>query len=167
MKEGGRAHAQAVPRRREAFHRGSRFTLGSIAAWLRWLLQYRRGGNRPITCRLLICSTQTAAVLPPMRKTRAWTLWLILSLLEDRLFSSLLEEYILPRILDRAFDPPWTHAAIFDHSPGLPRLRFSCSYSILLFDPLPSPPILPVFVLFFLFSLQLPTAYPLAGQNIS
>lgn len=45
------------------------FTLGSIAAWLWRLLQYRRGGNRPITCRLLICSTQTAAVLPPMRKT--------------------------------------------------------------------------------------------------
>lgn len=80
MKEGGRAHAQAVPRRREAFDRGSHFTLGSIAAWLRWLLRYRRGGNRPITCRLLICSTQTAAVLPPMRKTRVWTLWLILSL---------------------------------------------------------------------------------------
>lgn len=54
----------------EAFDQGSLlFTLGSIAAWLWWLLQYRRGGNRPITCRLLICSTQTAAVLPPMRKT--------------------------------------------------------------------------------------------------
>jgi len=31
------------------------------------ILRYRRGGNRPITRRLLICRAQTAAVLPPMR----------------------------------------------------------------------------------------------------
>lgn len=34
------------------------------------VLQYRRGGNRPITRRLLICWAQTAAVLPPMRNPR-------------------------------------------------------------------------------------------------
>lgn len=36
-------------------------------------LQYRRGGNRPITRRLLICWAQTAAVLPPMRNPRVYT----------------------------------------------------------------------------------------------
>lgn len=34
------------------------------------ILRYRRGGNRPITRRLLICWAQTAAVLPPMRNPR-------------------------------------------------------------------------------------------------
>lgn len=37
------------------------------------VLQYRRGGNRPITCRLLICRAQTAAVLPPMRNPQVYT----------------------------------------------------------------------------------------------
>lgn len=37
------------------------------------VLQYRRGGNRPITRRLLICWAQTAAVLPPMRNPLVYT----------------------------------------------------------------------------------------------
>jgi len=37
------------------------------------VLQYRRGGNRPITRRLLICWAQTAAVLPPMRNPPVYT----------------------------------------------------------------------------------------------
>lgn len=126
---------------------GRAFTLGSIAAWpLRWLLQYRRGGNRPITCRLLICSTQTAAVLPPMRKT--WTLWRILS-----------RGGYLPPIPDRGFDPLWTRAAIFDRScpssffpfRALIRFFFLASTSILL--------LLLVLFFFFFFLLQyrLPT----------
>lgn len=60
------------------------------------VLQYRRGGNRPITRRLLICWAQTAAVLPPMRNPR------------------FIQQVYMPRILDRGFDPPWTHAGIFD-----------------------------------------------------
>ena len=60
------------------------------------VLQYRRGGNRPITRRLLICWAQTAAVLPPMRNPR------------------FLQQVYMLRILDRGFDSPWTHAGIFD-----------------------------------------------------
>lgn len=60
------------------------------------VLQYRRGGNRPITRRLLICWAQTAAVLPPMRKPR------------------FIQQVYMLRIPDRGFDPPWTHAGIFD-----------------------------------------------------
>lgn len=122
------------------------FTLGSIAAWLWRLLQYRRGGNRPITCRLLICSTQTAAVLPPMRKTCV-----------DPLLS-LLECISTPPSIEH-FDPPRTHAAIFDRSPGSPLLSFPCAlipsfFSFAnYFDP---SPLLSPFYFFFL--LQLPAA---------
>lgn len=86
------------------------------------VLQYRQGGNRPITRRLLICWAQTAAVLPPMRNP-----------------PGLYSEYIYAsRILDRGFDPP---GLTLGYSIGHGLLHsFSCSYSArvaLLFLPTP------------------------------
>lgn len=106
-------HAQGVHRKRSGFGLRAR---GSIAAWLRWLLQYRRGGNRPITCRLLICSTQTAAVLPPMRNP--WTPGLFPLCLRCIYLRSSIEDSI-----------PLGLTLRYSIVPGLLR-PFSCSYSI-------------------------------------
>lgn len=45
----------------------------AVSATRRYCNIQRRGGNRPITRRLLICRAQTAAVLPPMRNPRVYT----------------------------------------------------------------------------------------------
>lgn len=45
----------------------------AVSATRRYRDIQRRGGNRPITRRLLICRAQTAAVLPPMRNPRVYT----------------------------------------------------------------------------------------------
>lgn len=52
-------------------------------------MQYRRGGNRPITRRLLICSAQTAAVFCRLCETPGF-----------------IQQVYMPRILDRRIRSP-------------------------------------------------------------